>query len=161
MKTLLPSSALALILAGCGVSDPAQRTDRTPGGVDAAATGVAAVVKSAAKGNPIPRGDLPDFVETYDGGRYGTSFFSSNAKQRAGTLLYHAPAAPADAIAFHTASMKKFGFNAARSQTKVVRGRNETVIEGTQADGRTLSVVVIEQSPTEATVQMNYAVPVS
>jgi len=161
MKTLLPSSALALILAGCGVSDRAQRTDRTPGAADAAATGVAEIVKSSTKGNPIPRGQLPDFVETYDGGRYGTSFFGSNAKRRTGTLLYHAPAAPADVIAFHIASMNRFGFDAGPAQTRLVRNRNETVIEGAQADGRTLSVVVIEQSPTEATVQMNYAVPVS
>jgi hypothetical protein len=59
------------------------------------------------------------------------------------------------------ASMKRLGFEVAGPKKRVVRDRNETVIEGTAADGRSLTVVVIEQSPAEATVQMNYVVPLT
>ena len=160
MKAYLGITACILLLGGCGGGAPtADAGDNGPAA--AAASGVAEVVKSAAKGNPIPRDNLPDFVETYEGGRYGTSFFGSNEKRKSGTLLYHVAAAPADLVGFHQASMKKFGFDVAAPKTRVARKRNETVIEGTAADGRTLSVVVIEQSPAEATVQMNYVVPLS
>ncbi|MCA1199577.1 hypothetical protein K9B35_16535 [Sphingomonas sp. R647] len=158
MKPVVPVAVIALTLAGCG--DPAPRQGN-PTAAQAAASGVAEVVQSAAKGNPFPRDKLPDFVETYDGGRYLTSFFGSNVKRDAGTLLYDAPAAPAKVIAFHVASMEKFGFSASAPETRVVRKRNETSIEGKHPDGRVLNMVVIEQSPDNATVHMNFAVPKS
>ncbi len=153
-------AACILLLAGCDTNAPSTNAGDN-GPAAAAASGVAEIARSAAKGRPIPRENLPDFVETYEGGRYGTSFFGSNEKRKSGTLLYTVTAAPADVAAFHDASMKKLGFDVAAPKTRVVRDRNETVIEGKAGDGRELSVVVIEQSPAEATVQMNYVVPLS
>lgn len=158
MRIYLGTAICALLLGGCGSEAPAANAgDQGP--AEAAASGVAEVVKSAAQGRPIPRDKLPDFVETYEGGQYGTSFFSSNEKLSSGTLLYMVAAAPADVAGFHAASMKKLGFEVGAPKKRVARGRNETVIEGDAADGRSLSVIVIEQSPREATVQMNYVVP--
>lgn len=159
MKPLLAIAALPLLLGGCGGEAPAAKTGGGP--TEVAASGITEIVKSAAKGNPIPRDNLPDFVETYEGGRNGTSFFGSNEKRKSGTLLYTVAAAPADVVGFHMASMKRLGFEVAGPKKRVVRDRNETVIEGTAADGRSLTVVVIEQSPAEATVQMNYVVPLT
>ena len=160
MRTCLTLSAGLLLLGGCGGGAP-QPDAAKPGPGEVAAGGVAEVLKSAARGNPVPRENLPDFVETYEGGRYGTSFFGSNEKRKSGMLLYTVAAAPADVAAFHSASMAKSGFDVAAPKTRVVRDRNETVIEGKASDGRSLSVIVIEQSPAEATVQMNYVVPLS
>ena len=157
MKPVLPVAVIALMLSGCG-GDPAPKQGN-PTAAEAAASGVADVVKSAAQGNPFPRDKLPDFVEIYEGGRYMTSFFGSNVKRSAGTLLYEAPAAPAKVVAFYVASMEKFGFSALPPETRLVRKRNETSIEGKHPDGRVLNMVVIEQSPEKATVHMNFAVP--
>ncbi len=161
MKPYLAIAAGALLLGGCGSGTSTPKGEGAAGPNAAAASGVAEIVKSAAKGNPIPRDNLPDFVETYEGGRYGTSFFGNNEIRKSGTLLYAVAAAPAEVVAFHEASLKKFGFDVSPPQQRVVRDRNETVIEGAAPDGRTLSIVVIEQSPTEATVQMNFVVPIS
>ena len=160
MRIYLGTAICALLLGACG-SEAAAPNAGNRGPAEAAVTGVAEVVKSAAKGNPIPRDNLPDFVETYEGGRYGTSFFGSNEKRKSGTLLYMVAARPADVAGFHEASLKKRGFEVAVPQKRVARGRNETVMEGAAADGRSLSVIVIEQSPREATVHMNYVVPVA
>lgn len=160
MKIYLGTAIFALVLGGCGSETPtANAAGSGPG--ETAISGVAEVIKSAAEGRPIPRDKLPDFVETYEGGQYGTSFFSSNEKLKSGTLLYMVAAAPADVAGFHAASMKKLGFDVPAPIKRVVRGRNETVMEGAAADGRSLSVIVIEQSPREATVHMNYVVPVA
>lgn len=160
MKAYPGIAACILLLTGCESKTPSTN-DGGSEAAQAAASGIAEVVKSAAKGNPIPRENLPDFLETYEGGRYGTSFFGSNEKHKSGTLLYTVAATPADVAAFHDASMKKLGFDVAAPKKRVVRDRNETVIEGKAGDGRELSVIVIEQSPAEATVQMNYVVPLS
>lgn len=157
MKPVVPLAVIALTLAACG-GDPAPKQNN-PTAAEAAASGVADVVESAAHGNPFPRDKLPDFVEIYEGGRYMTSFFGSNVKRSSGTLLYSVPAAPAKVVAFHVASMRKFGFSALPPETRLVRKRNETSIEGKHPDGRVLNMVVIEQSPEKATVQMNFAVP--
>ena len=160
MKTYLGTMMCALLLGGCGSEAPGANTGGN-GPAEAAASGVAEVVKSAARGRPIPRDKLPDFVETYEGGQDGTSFFGSNEKRKSGTLLYTVMAAPADVAGFHTASMERLGFDVEAPTKRVVRGRNETVIEGAAADGRSLSVIVIEQAPQEVTVQMNYVVTVA
>ncbi|MBY8826212.1 hypothetical protein [Sphingomonas colocasiae] len=153
-------SVCMLILSGCGADAPSATTE-APGTVRAAAAGIATTAQSRLASDRIPRDKLPDFVETYAGGRYGTAFFGSNEKRKTGTLLYHAAASPADVAAFHQASMRRAGFDIQPPRTRVVRDRNETILDGSAVDGRTLSVVVIEQSPTEATIQMNFTVPVS
>ncbi len=157
MRPVLPLAVIALTFAGCGEGSAPEQ--KNPSAAEAAASGVAEVVKSAANGNPFPRDKLPDFVEIYEGGRYLTSFFGSNVKRDSGTLLYDAPDAPEKVVAFHVASMKKFGFSVSPPETRVVRKRNETSIESMHSDGRSLNMVVIEQSPDKATVQMNFAVP--
>ncbi|MDZ3830853.1 MAG: hypothetical protein U0S50_03420 [Sphingopyxis sp.] len=153
MARVLGAVAVIVILGGCGNSDQA------PGATETAATGIAETVKSAAAERPIPRDNLPDFVETYAGGRYATATFGDNSLRRSGMLLYSAGASPADVAAFHEQSMRKFGFDPGPPQTSVVRDNKETLIEGKHADGRSLSVVVIEQSPSEAMVKLNFIVP--
>lgn len=150
------SGALALILAGCG-SEPASETGN-PGAAEAAAAGVAAAVKNEAAGRPFPD-DMPAFVEPMPGGSYLTGMRGSNAVRSTGMDMYEAPGSAADAIAFHADALTRGGFAPVIGAPKQVRKTIETSIAGKHPDGRTLDVIVIEKSPDDVVVQMNYAIP--
>lgn len=150
------AGALALILAGCG-SEPA--TDiGDPGAAQAAATGVAAVLKSEAAGRPFPD-DMPAFVEPMPGGSYMTGMRGSNSLRSTGMDMYQAQGSAAEAIAFHTEALTKAGFDPQVGAAQKVRDTMETQIAGKHPDGRTLDIIVIENSPTDTMVQMRYTIP--
>ncbi len=150
------AAAIALILAGCG--SEAGTDSGKPGAAQAAAAGVAAVVKSEAAGRPFPE-DLSAFVEPMPGASYLTGMRGSNALRSTGTDMYDAPGSAAEAVAFHTDALTNAGFAPQVAAAKKVRDTMETLIAGEHADGRTLDIVVIEKSPTDAVVQMNYSIP--
>ncbi len=150
------SGALALILAGCG--SETGNDSGNPGAAEAAAAGVAAVLKSEAAGRPFPD-DMPAFVEPMPGGNYMTGMRGNNALRSTGMDMYDAPGSAADAVAFHTDALTKAGFAPQVAAAKKVRNTMETLIAGKHADGRTLDIVVIEKSPTDAVVQMSYTIP--
>lgn len=150
------TGALALIVAACG--GEAAPDGGNPGASEAAAAGVAAVVKSEAAGRPFPD-DVPAFVEPMPGGSYLTGMRGSNAVRSTGMDMYATPGSAADAVAFHTDALKSAGFDPQVAAPKKVRNTMETHIAGKHADGRTLDIVVIEKSPTDAVVQMSYTIP--
>ena len=150
------AGALALILAGCGNETGADSGN--PGAAEAAAAGVAAVVKSEAAGRPFPD-DMPTFVEPMPGGSYLTGMRGSNALRSTGMDMYDAPGNSAEVVAFHTAALTNAGFAPQVTAAKKVRDTMETLIAGKHADGRTLDIVVIEKSPTDTVVQMSYTIP--
>ena len=150
------TAALALILAGCG-SEPAADSSN-PGAAEAAAAGVASVVKGEAAGRPFPD-DMPAFVEPMPGGSYLTGMRGSNAVRSTGMDMYDAPGTAAEAIAFHTDALTKAGFAPVVGAPKPVRKTTETAIAGKHSDGRTLDVIVIEQEGGDAVVQMRYTIP--
>ena len=156
MIRLVLTGALALILTGCG-SEPAADSSN-PGAAEAAAAGVAAVVKGEAAGRPFPD-DMPAFVEPMPGGRYLTGMRGSNAVRSTGMDMYDAPGTAAEAIAFHTDALTKGGFSPQVSPARKLRKTTETTIAGKHADGRTLDVIVIEKAPADAVVQMRYTIP--
>ncbi|MBN8553126.1 MAG: hypothetical protein J0L52_09570 [Caulobacterales bacterium] len=151
-----------LFLAGCGNGETSTTTEGTgeqPSAVGAAASGVAEVVESAAAGRPIPRENLPDFVETMSGGRYLTSAHVANDLRDGGMLMYAVPGSAADVVAFHRASLERQGFTLDEAVTRPVRDNIETSFEGRSADGRSsLGVVVIDNSEPEQIVQLNFSV---
>ncbi len=150
------TAALALILAGCGTAPSADTGN--PGAAEAAAAGVAAVVKSEAAGRPFPD-DLPAFVVPMPGGSYLTGMRGSNAVRSTGMDMYDAPGTAAEAIAFHTDALTRGGFAPVVGAPKPVRKTTETTIAGKHGDGRTLDVIVIEQESGDAVVQMRYTIP--
>jgi hypothetical protein len=150
------AGALALILAGCGSETGTDSGN--PGAAEAAAAGVAAVVKSEAAGRPFPD-DMPTFVEPMPGGSYLTGMRGSNALRSTGMDMYDAPGNAAEVVAFHSAALTKAGFAPQVTAAKKVRDTMETLIAGKHADGRTLDIVVIEKSPTDVVVQMSYTIP--
>jgi|JI8StandDraft_2_1071088.scaffolds.fasta_scaffold57095_3 hypothetical protein len=150
------AGALALILTGCG-SEPAADSSN-PSAAEAAAAGVAAVVKSEAAGRPFPD-DMPAFVEPMPGGSYLTGMRGSNAVRSTGMDMYDAPGTAAEAVAFHTDALTRGGFAPVVGAPQKVRDTMETSITGKHADGRTLDVVVIEQESGDAVVQMRYTIP--
>lgn len=151
-----------LILAGCGNGETSTATEGAggqPSAAGAAAAGVAEVVASAAAGSPIPRENLPDFVETMSGGRYLTSAHVSNDQRDGGMLLYAVPGTATDVVAFHRASLERQGFTLDEAVTRPVRDNMETSFEGRSADGRSsLAVVVIDKSEPDQVVQLNFSV---
>lgn len=156
MMRLGLTGALAVIVAGCG-SEPA--TDiGDPGPAQAAATGVAAVLKSEAAGRPFPD-DMPAFVEPMPGGSYITGMRGSNTLRSTGMDMYQAPGSAADAIAFHAEALTKAGFAPQVAAAQRVRDTMETQIAGKHPDGRTLDIIVIENAPTDTMVQMRYTIP--
>jgi hypothetical protein len=151
-----------LILSGCGNGEASTAADdagRQPGATEAAVSGAAEVVASAAAGGPIPREGLPDFVETMTGGRYLTSSHFSNDLRDGGMLLYAVPGSAADVVAFHRASLERQGFTLDEAVTRPVRDNMETSFEGRSANGgSSLAVVVIDKSEPEQLVQLTFAV---
>lgn len=159
--TPLAAVPLLLMLAACGGQGPSARSDAdtpTAGPVEAAASGIVEEVRASAAGRPIPREGLPDYVETYEHGRYLTSTTFSNDVRTGGMLLYAASASAADLVAFHRAAMERHGMTPGEATTRPVRDNIETSFEGRTADGRSsLTVVVIDKSEPDAVVQMTYA----
>ncbi len=146
----------AAMLAGCGAAPETA----TPGPVEAATKGVADVVKSEVAGRPIPREKLPDFVETMEGGVFGTLISGMNPLRTSGSLLYMVPDATVEgALAFHRASMERAGFTVGEPNVRKVRDTTEHSIVGTAADGRNLGVVVIDDGKPPLPIQMNYSMP--
>lgn len=151
-----------LILSGCGndeASMPTEGAGGQPSVAEAAASGVTAVVASAAARSPIPREGLPDFVETMSDGRYLTSSHFANDLRDGGSLLYAIQGSAADVAAFHRTSLERRGFTISEAVTRPVRDNMETSFEGRSADGRSsLAVVVIDKSEPDQVVQLTFAV---
>lgn len=151
-----------VILWGCGngeTSNSSEGTRDQPSATEAAASGAAAVVTSAAAGRPIPRENLPDFVETMSGGTYLTSNHFSNDLRDGGMLLYAVEESAVDVVAFHRTSLERQGFTLDEAVTRPVRDNMETSFEGRSADGRSsLAVVVIDKSEPAQIIQLTFAV---
>lgn len=157
----LVALAPLILLAGCdrstGASDTAAAPS-PPSAAEAAASGIADTIGSAASGRPIPREGLPDYVETRENGRYLTGMTFSNDRREGGMLMYEAPGPLADVVAFHRASLERHGMTATEPTVHPVRDYMETRFEGRTADGiSTLSITIIDKSEPNMIVQLNYS----
>lgn len=150
-----------LLLLGCGAqgeSKDAGAPAASPGAVEAAASGVAAVIRSEAAGRPIPRDGVPDYVETMPDASYITSSSGENTLRSTGMLMYGVKQPAAEVIAFHRASLERNGMTPGAAATRPVRKTTETTFSGKSADGRSsLAVTVIESAKGAIMVQLHYA----
>lgn len=149
------------LLLGCGAqsgSNGAGSPASTPGSVEAAASGVADVIRSEAAGRPIPRDGLPDYVEAMPDAAYMTSTSGQNTLRSTGMLMYSVERPAAEIIAFHRAALERHGMTPGETSTRAVRKTTETSFGGKSADGRSsLTVTIIEDGKPRTVVQLHYA----
>jgi hypothetical protein len=150
-----------LLLTGCGAqggSTDAVAPASSPGAAEAAASGVAEVIRSEAAGRPIPRDGVPDYVETMPDASYMTSSSGENALRSTGMMMYGVKQPAAEVIAFHRASMERLGMTPGEATSRPVRKTTETRFEGQSSDGRSkLAVTVIESGKATIVVQLHYS----
>lgn len=146
-----------MLIAGCSNADSASPRPSAPSPTEAAASGIAETATSTLSGSAIPREGVPDYVETFQGGRYLTGTKLSNDRRSGGMLMYAASGSVAEVVAFHRASMERHGTVPGDATVRPVRDHEETQFEGTSADGKhQLRVVVIDKSEPDLIVQLHY-----
>jgi hypothetical protein len=154
-KPFVLTLACAALLTACGGEAPAPTaaTQSTPTG--AAIQGMGEVVSQAAKGNPIPRDNVPDFVETMEGGRYMTGTQFSNDLRSGGLIMYAVEQDRAAVVAFYKASFEKQGFKITEESEGPVDGSLQSKLEATSDAGGKLKITAIEK-PDSVIVNVNY-----
>jgi hypothetical protein len=156
--SLIASTALLLVACGDQNTPAPTSTSTNPAPTQAAAQGVGKVLDQAAKGNPIPRDGVPDFVETMPNGSFLTASKFSNELKSGGSLMYALAQDRASVIAFYKASFQKNGLQLVSETEAEKRGKMESALKASADDGRTLDVFVVQRDR-DVVIQANFTVP--